>query len=261
MAQETVVVRIDIRLSQDELTFLLRTLGIPQIPGFTPPQAFSEEAAGIVARSLLARGFIQIGPEGVLVDQGVAAAAAGGSTAERAMLIIAHHPSDETQDSPHWFYLIPNFTLYHSVPVFGVHRFKTEANGLELAVDVANILDVPLDDTISGPPGQEVTISRETYLQGRELARQGQTEQARQLFSQKGVNGTGLQALIQPLARYTVTQVQATNGQVAAAGMLVLRADDGYWIANIAADSTTLTPVNSQQLLHVVAELMGADVR
>jgi len=261
MAQETVVVRIDIRLSQDELTFLLRALGVPQIPGFTPPQAFSEEAAGVVARTLLARGFIQIGPDGVLVDQGVAAAAAGGATTERAMLLIAHHPTDEAQDSPHWFYLIPNFTLYHSVPMPGIHRFKTEANGLEVAVDIASILNVPLDGIIPAPQGQEVTLSREVYVQGRELARQGQAKQARQLFSQHGVSGSGLQALIQPQARYTVTQIQATNGQVAAAGMLVLRADDGYWLANIAADSTTLTSVDSQQLLDVVAELMGADVR
>ncbi|MCS6835546.1 MAG: hypothetical protein NZ750_05965 [Anaerolineae bacterium] len=261
MSQETIVVRIDIRLSQDELAFLLRALGIAQIPGFTPSKTISEEAAGIVARTLLARGFIQLGEDGVLVDQGVAAAVGGGAITERATLLIVHHPTDETLDNPHWFYLIPNFTLYHSRPTLGVHRFKTEANGLEVAVDVASILDVPLDNVIPAPQGQEVTISRQVYVQGRELAHKGQIQQARQFLSQHGVKGSGLQALTQPQARYTVAQIQANGGQVAAAGMLILRVEDGYWIANVAPDSTTVTPVDSQRLLNTIATLMGTEVR
>ena len=70
--------RVDVRLSQEELTFLMRALGFPSLPGFTPSAIFTEEQGSAAARGLIARAFIDIREEKMIIDERLAAVIATG---------------------------------------------------------------------------------------------------------------------------------------------------------------------------------------
>ncbi|MEQ8672806.1 MAG: hypothetical protein RLP44_10330 [Aggregatilineales bacterium] len=251
--QETL--RLDLRISEDELSFLLRALGIGALPGYKPSDSFDETRAQAALNSLLARQFVQQTDDYLEIDQTIAALVGGGATTQRVLTVLK---DTRAERSNHWFYLIPQFTIYHSSPDAGVHRFQTVPTGMELIVRLNDIIDLDLTDN------QVVNIA--PYLVDKRLYDDAITylnannpQAAMMLLEDHNVPEVYANSIVNYEQRTIIMLVQSQEENTVGAPLLVIKAEDGF-VTVLPEDEGTMLLFSiktGQAVLDEVAELMG----
>lgn len=250
--QETL--RFDLRISEDELIFLLRALNIGALPGYKPDTSFDEARAKAALTTLISRQFARENDDILEIDERIAALVGGGGTTQRVLSVL--HDA-RTSRANHWFYLIPNFTIHHSSPDPGVHRFRTVISGIDLIAHLNEImsLDSVVGDALAIDP---LSIDKRLYDDSLKLAGEN-PQKAVQLLTDNDVPEAYAQALVNFDQRTVVMLVQSQTDGTVGAPMLVIKANNNFITAIPEDDGAMmrLAARSAQDILSDLADMFG----
>ncbi|RMG73668.1 MAG: hypothetical protein D6711_10490 [Chloroflexi bacterium] len=248
---------LEIRLSNDELTFLLRVLGVGGIPGFSAAGQFSDDEAEAAFQSLIARGYVEPGEDApVVVDERVAALVGSGALANRNYSVVYFEAG---QQITQWFYLLENFPVHHMEVLPGVHRFRllNDAEDVVGAIGAAMNLDTDLQ---SPPPGEKVQMSLEAYEYLGKLNREKGPDAAAKFMAQEGLPQETIHAILNHEARVICTMVQTHDDMASATGFLALKTEAGYWLIEPEAQQMIIYPASVKDVMNRAIDLLETAV-
>ena len=251
--QETL--RLDLRISEDELIFLLRALGIGALPGYKPSDSFDDPRAQAAFNSLVARQFIQQSGDAIQIDQTVAALVGGGGTTQRVLTVLN---DTRAERSNHWFYLIPQFTIHHSSPDPGVHRFQTVPSGLELIVQLNEIIKLNLEDG-TAPNIEPHFIDKRLYDDALAYINANDPESAMMLLEENGVPEFYANALVNYEQRTIIMLVQSQQDSTAGDPLLLVKSKTDFVTASPedAGATLLLATKTGQNVLDDIVDMLG----
>jgi hypothetical protein len=239
---------IVVTLSDDELTFCLRMLGIARLASFLPSKEYNASAEAAASRSLRAHGLATLSEDGVFqLEEAVAKLIVAGASFSR-LIAITHENNGRRSHA--WFYLIPGLAVMHRQPEPGTHAFQTVPEGMSLLLLLASAMGMaPLRD---GSPGSEAeTIPKSRY---HALIQPGEEVS----FQPETAISAGLQdALTEPIAQSAVTLfIPKEEEQADHASLLVIDTAKGYWLLVPSGDDFIAKPMEGQQVLERIADLL-----
>jgi hypothetical protein len=133
---------VTVRLSQEELLFVLRTINIPSLPGIGEQpfgQANDETITALLnaaGRALMARNMLAMGADDTLhIDQGVYAAATICAHPDQMVALLDRRRGQATQQ--HYFYRVPQLAVTHTIAQAGLHDI-TMATTSDMGQSLAN---------------------------------------------------------------------------------------------------------------------------
>jgi hypothetical protein len=242
---------VTIRLSQEELLFVLRTINVPSLPGMGehPFGQSNEETIDALlsaaGRALMARNLLAIGTDNTLqIDQGIYAAATMCAHPEQMVALLIRHDSQVAQQ--HYYYRVPQLAVTHTISQPGLHDLTmatTSDMGQSLAYDVLQALPTGSDMSYNA------LISQEMLTTIQHLAHQDASTALLHL-QEAGIAAEPARALIAVLAapriRLSLQFIARLQPTVEQNVLTVLADDTRCWI--IHADSLHAAKVSVQSL-------------
>jgi hypothetical protein len=241
-------------LSQEELALLLRLLNIPGLPGFTVPENFGGIEADVAERSLRARALLaSVNANQYTIDETVAALIACGAVAARLLSIV--NVLESQKHAAAWFYLAPQLTVLHLPTGDGIHHFQTVPDGVSFMLLAASVLKIDPRDA-EKPDTPEFILPKALWDAATEGFNNAQFDEAGELLRANGVEESFILAFMNPRRRVvSVVNVQGVEN-IHAFGILVLEADNGYWLLLPEQDNLRSVPENSNGVLNRVADML-----
>lgn len=245
------------RLSNDELTFVLRALGIGGVPGFSALGNFPEDDADAALKSLIARGFAEPGTETpFVIDERVAALVGSGALANRNYSVVY---SEGGSQATQWFYLLENFPVHHMEILPGVHRFRLMNDAEDVVSSIAAAMNLDTDME-NAPAGKKVQMPFDAYEHLGKLNREKGRNAAADFMAREGLPDSTIEAMLDHEARIICTMVQ-THGETASAiGFLALLTEAGYWIVEPASHEVTIYPASVEEVMNTAIDLLETAV-
>jgi len=169
-----------INVSQEELLYILRTLGAPAIPGIDP-QIFLDitekeiaVAVGVAGRALIARGFINLNDKGEQIVTEAPLALIGTCALPR-FSVLAEETTADTAQGIFW-HGTNSLIIEHNIPMRGIHKFRALSTEVDLTDQILNSIQLPTKKPLSLPEGK---IKKDHFEKGKSLIRnEGDKKQA-----------------------------------------------------------------------------------
>lgn len=241
-----------ITFSVEELALLLHEMGLERLPGFVPPQSYTDLVWYAARNSLMARNLLSESPEGkLLVPEAIATLLSSGALAKRILRFIAYH---EARQTDHWIYVVEGYSVYHVAPRPGLEQFQTISTGTKLAQLFA--LVIGLNPTgVDAAIGEPIQLSFELYNEARRLKDVDDVDRAYYLLADNGVD-SALASVIAKPSGYTIISVVNTKTPTIASGMMILQSPSGYYVftANLDLGSYEVSLCNDEGTLQVVIQ-------
>lgn len=244
---------VAVKLSRDELAFLLRLMGLPRLPGFTIPADADDSALAAAARSLRARGIGSLDDDGQYrVDSSLAAIVAAGATFSR--LLASTIVTDHTRH-PAWIYFVPGLTVLHREIQPDVHQFETIGDGFSMILALTEVLSLDVEDDAVHDV-EEFSLPRAVFKQTQDTS-----EDAEQFLAEYDLPPDFVEAVVNKTRRIVVSLVQATaDSDTQADSLLFIEGTAGYWRLIADNDMLWITSIRNQDVLDSIASLVTNDL-
>jgi hypothetical protein len=245
-------------LNSHELAFMLRRLGLANLPGITPPKDFDDHAATAVEASLRLRGLLGYNAAGeAQLSQPLAEVlrAAVLPAAMRFLLAQTYTGSVvPARTSQYWVYFTPSLASGVNILLAQHHSGEANTYCLEGLADQATLLEtlralleIDLAQT-DLPDRAEFSLSQAQWRQVAEVARQSDAVTVAGWLSRRSAPPLFVEALSAPQFRITIGE--------GAQALLLIRVQAGYWLVANDADTVRITPANGQNAFAALANLV-----
>lgn len=254
VAQETAIV---VTLSRDELAFLLRQANQESIPGFEIPSDMDDVLMGAAYRSLLAHGVLSLNERAEpMVNQGVMNIITSANRMNKLLTVQAAQGDLRVQ---HNFYIMTDYIVHMASPYAGVMQFQVLDTGIKLAAMLTLSMALDVDNKHVAHPGSEM-LPITAYQEARDLALNGQVNQAQQLLTAHKLPQPMRDAITTPTQSFVISVAKVNHNELVepiAAALLVT--PQGRWLVAPMDDSSMkMTGVNSEQVLEWAADAIKA---
>lgn len=244
---------LEVRLSNDELTFLLKLLGFGGVPGFSAAGDFPADDADAAMKSLIARGYAEPGEESpVIVDERVAALIGSGVLANRSYSVTY---SEEGMQSTQWFYLVENFPVHHMEILPGVHRFRLMNDAEDVVSSIAAAMNLDTDFE-HAPAGDKSQIPFDVYEHLGKVNRQQGSAAAEKFLAEQGLPKATINAMLHHDVRVICTMVQTHGESASAVGFMSLLTEQGYWVVEPTSEVVTIYPATVEEVMSIALDLL-----
>ncbi len=228
---------INVQLSREELLLVLDLLQVTSIPGLdTDPFGELDEAQRQLAliwagRALRARGLAQVNDEGELTVHSALLTAVGVCAYSNNALFAFHWPSNGETPVRYFGHMRGDDIAVHTRPEDVLHLFALLPSKEELLSQVFAFCEC---EDVPGAHTFEMTVSNDDFVQARELANNGEAEQAVELLTGSGGEGETAVAFIATLAnspRISILQTLKQDGDdaVQKSDFTVVQNDEYAW--------------------------------
>lgn len=255
-----------LRLSTEELLFLLWLLNTPSLPGMgaNPFGNWTEtEIAAALAsaeRSLRARCFISKTPEGqIQMDQVVMALIGACAVPQFSVCFVGETP--QTGRVARYFHVTPFLAVEHTNPEAGIHFFTALPDTQAIFKRLEELLG--LDDH-PAPSDLAVEVSLIALQEAAQAAQNGEA-QAQQVIERCGVEKASAAALATTLTRIrlraTLVFIYNLRGeQPRSDGMAILQGPNGFWLLQTEGEEANsivhIQPNSSEQIRFHLQEFL-----
>jgi hypothetical protein len=247
-------------LSDYETAIILRQLGAPRLPGFTPEETLDAAVETAILSVLLARGLARLTPENtVAIEDGISAIVGAGALFGAALSLTAADEQNRTEQ--HWFYIAPGVTVYHTTILPRVQRFQTVPDSLAMTVMLAQLMRIDPNSTAKAV-SDGIIMPLSLWERIVELNRADQQALLAQELTDVALPPEIVAAVTQPARRMAVSMLYPqADGSVQADMLIVLNTANGFWLVRIEGDQAQMTPANSRELLDALADLVTQRAR
>lgn len=256
MSEQTQFPTLIVNLSQEELTVLLRLLGIAQLPGFNPPVQLASVANEVAQRGLLSRGIMRPDGDNMRIDETIAGVIGAGAVTQHAMNIVYADPAG-SRDSG-WFYLLPDLSVFHNTPFPGVHHFETINDGAAFLMLVAAVMRLDGRDETRGE-GTSFDLSKTIWDAAMPAILSGDKSTAKKALTQANAPDGFVTSAIEARSVNVVTVLRMTpQNTLDTQALLIITGAKGYYLVKPrSADVLEITPTDSIGVLDTIADQLG----
>ncbi len=267
---------ITLKISVEELLFLLFTLGYKTLPGLgdNPTAGLSEDQIQRAITSgfnaLRAREWVQKSSDRdnapIVVDNTLVAIIGICATASHLMFISRQDASGLQETS--YIHYGPHLTVIHAVHKLGVHEFTASTDQqaiLEYVIEMLRLVDVR-----AAPPAEEIQISQELLDIITVAVRDGRTADSISSLREHGLAINTANLLVESLstmrANSLVTLLHVQQGQEnnppSVEGINLMESSTGFWLLTTKTDDgtnnamVTIQPISAQDCTQRINTLL-----
>lgn len=237
---------VELRLSQEELLYVLRLAGVPTLPGLDDDAItrLSDDQLSLILtageNALRARGLLETdygAEKGVAVSEVVLALV--GTCVMGDSLVAVRHELLSGDGDARFYHLGEDLAVEHAVPWPGVHRFTATADRQAVVQRIAQQMALVAPEGnghASAPSASAPLVVRESRLQrARDQAVDRQdVAAAAATLREGGLSPSEAEGLAASLARLsavtTLTYLRSKGEEMEGGGMVVLHEPQGLWV-------------------------------
>lgn len=260
---------LSLRLSTEELLFLLWLLNTPALPGMgeTPFGNWTEQeiAAALASaeRSLRARRFISKNGEGQIQMEQVVMALVGTCAVPEFSVVLTSEAPD-TGRLVHYFHATQFMAVEHSNPEAGVHLFEALPGAEAILKRLEKLIQLRRQPA---PRSAPVRISLELLQRATQAASEN-VENALPIMSSGGVSEHEAQELGKTLAKVRRRSALASvrgfrDSSPSSDGFILLEGENGLWAMQVTGEPSSgeayMVPQSAAQVRQRMKELLAGD--
>lgn len=244
----------DIILTDHEIHYLIKALGLEEIAGFGPAVDVSEVPVSFVENVLTSRGVLIPGDADKLrVDDLISLLLNTAASSAYMLQIHCRKPDDEVVN--HWMHFGAQISVHHSAVAPNIHRLRTLTDAEDLVTALIITLDMLETGNEQQSAAKSLEIDKELYQEAFRTFQEEGDDVPTELLQAASVPDEVIAALLKPEQQCVLSFID-TIGDPSATGMMVMKSSGLLWCVTSLEKTMRIEQADSTTIIRYILAML-----